>query len=146
MPVPAEALSVHQFALTIDGKSLGIFTQCTGLALSVEVDEVLDGGFNDAPVYLAHRIRYPPLVVSRPVSTDSPRWCRWVQESVRTRQKPLTGEITCLSSGQQPVATWELDGVMAVAWRGPTLDARGGGVAMEEIEFVHGGFRPRLVG
>ncbi|MEU2834787.1 phage tail protein [Streptomyces lavendulae] len=145
MPSRADVLSVHQFSLTIDGKNLGLFTQCTGLALSVEVDVVIDGGFNDSPMYLPNRITYPPLVVSRPVSKDSPTWSRWVQESVQKQLKPLTGEITCLGSSTEPVAGWELEGVMPVAWRGPTLDARGGGVAMEEIEFVHSGFRSKPV-
>ncbi|MEJ8632141.1 phage tail protein [Streptomyces sp. MS2.AVA.5] len=142
MSADAQALSAHHFSLKIDGRSLGLFTQCTGLALAVEVDVVTDGGFNDAPVYLPTRITYPPLVVSRPVSRESPKWCRWVQETVRQR-RPLTGEITCMGVGNERVATWELLDVMPVAWRGPALDARGGGVAMEEIEFVHGGFLPQ---
>ncbi|WP_411139844.1 phage tail protein [Streptomyces sp. x-80] len=143
MPPDKEVLSIHQFSLTIDGKSLGIFTSCTGLALSVVVDEVLDGGFNDSPVYLPHRVTYPPLVVSRPITRDSPKWSQWVQESVQKQPKPLTGEIACLGRGNEAVATWELQDVMPVAWRGPSLDARGGSVAMEEIEFVHRGFRPK---
>ncbi|MFE9221462.1 phage tail protein [Streptomyces lavendulae] len=139
-----QGVSVHQFSLRIDEKDLGLFTQCTGLALSVEVDEVMDGGFNDSPVYLPHRIKYPPLVVARPISKDSPKWCKWVQESVRRKAKPLTGTVSCLSGDGTALATWNLVNVMPVAWRGPTLDARGGGVAMEEIEFVHGGFRPEI--
>ncbi|MGW1076938.1 phage tail protein [Streptomyces sp. NPDC002537] len=138
-----EPISVHRFSLTIDGKDLGLFTECTGLALAVEVDEVVDGGINDSLVYLPTRIKYSPLVVARPVNEDSPRWSQWVQESVQQQAKPLTGHIACLGEDNKPVATWELLNVTPVAWRGPSLHAAGGGVAMEEIEFVHRGFLPQ---
>ncbi|MGW6412622.1 phage tail protein [Streptomyces vinaceus] len=143
MAAESQPLSVHNFSLKIDGMSLGLFTRCTGLALAVEMDKVRDGGYNSAPTYLPCGIIYAPLVVSRPVSKESPKWCRWVQETVRER-KLLTGEIACLGPGKERVATWELLDVMPVAWRGPALDASSGGIAMEEIEFVHGGFLPQV--
>lgn len=139
MPGEHRVTAVSRFSLSIDGKDLGLFTRCSGLALSVEVDEVVEGGINESPVHLNTRIRYAPLVVTRPVTAASMDLCQWVQESVRKPSR-LTGQITCLSESGNEVAKWELRDVMPVAWRGPSLDAAGGSVAMEEIEFVHGGF------
>lgn len=136
-----QVIPVHRFSLTIDGKSLGMFSRCTGLALSVEVDEVVEGGVNDSPNHLNTRIRYAPLVLTRPVSKLSMEACQWVQNSVR-RADRRTGQISCLGEDGAVVAKWDLFNVMPVAWRGPALDAAGGGVALEEIEFVHSGFFP----
>ncbi|WP_411129944.1 phage tail protein [Streptomyces sp. x-19] len=133
------AITVNRFSLTIDGKDLGLFTRCSGLALSVEVDEVVEGGINESPVHLNTRIRYAPLVVTRPVAAATMDLCQWVQESVR-RPDRLTGQISCLGTNGEEVAKWELRDVVPVAWRGPTLDAGSAGIATEEIEFVHGGF------
>lgn len=139
MPGEHRVTAVNHFSLSIDGKDLGLFTRCSGLALSVEVDEVVEGGVNESPVHLNSRITYAPLVVTRPVSEASMDLCQWVQESVR-RPSRLTGQITCLGDSGRKIAQWELRDVMPVAWRGPSLDAAGGAIAMEEIEFVHGGF------
>ncbi|MGW1194840.1 phage tail protein [Streptomyces sp. NPDC002536] len=138
MPLETNVTPINQFSLSIDGKDLGLFTRCRGLALSVEVDEFAEGGVNDSLIHLNTRIRYAPLVVTRPVSRAPVDLCQWVQESVR-KPSLSTGQIACLS-GKEEVAKWELRNVMPVAWRGPTLDAAGGAAAMEEIEFVHGGF------
>lgn len=137
----AQAISVHRFALSIDGKNLGFFSRCTGLALSVEVDKVAEGGINDSPTYLNNRITYSPLVLTRPITGKSMEACQWVQDSVRKADR-RTGQISCIGEDGKTVAKWDLLDVMPVAWRGPSLDAAGGGVAMEEIEFIHSGFFP----
>ncbi|MFC5722287.1 phage tail protein [Streptomyces gamaensis] len=138
MPAESKVTTVSRFSLSIDGKDLGLFTRCSRLALSVEVDEVAEGGINDSLMHLNTRIRYAPLVVTRPVSTTPVDLCEWVQESVR-KPSLSTGQITVLD-GTRAVAKWELRNVMPVAWRGPDLDAADSAAAMEEIEFVHGGF------
>ncbi|MDJ0466197.1 phage tail protein [Streptomyces sp. H27-C3] len=131
----------HRFSLTIDGKRFEFFTRCTGLALSVDLDEFVEGGISDSLVHLPKHIRYAPLVLTRPVTGLTMETCRWVQESVR-RPTRRTGRIACLDASGAQVAKWDLLNVMPVAWRGPTLDAEGTQLAMEEIELVHEGFLP----
>ncbi|MFI9650022.1 phage tail protein [Streptomyces sp. NPDC052040] len=129
---------INRFSLSIDGEELGLFTRCSGLALSVEVDEVAEGGINDSLVHLNARITYASVVMTLPVGAARRDLCQWVQDSVR-KPSLSTGQIACLD-GRRSVIAWELRDVMPVAWRGPNLDAAGSTAAMEEIEFVHGGF------
>lgn len=139
MPDEPDASPINQFSLSIDGEELGLFTRCSGLALSVEVDEVVEGGVNESAIHLNTRIKYAPLVVTRAVSRNSKDLCQWVQKSV-SEPSLSTGQIACLDQKGKEVAKWELRDVLPVAWRGPSLDAAGGAIAMEEIEFVYGGF------
>ncbi|MFE0104598.1 phage tail protein [Streptomyces sp. NPDC059009] len=136
-----QTTAAHRFSLTIDGKRFEFFTRCTGLALSVDLDEFVEGGISDSVVQLPRHITYSPLVLARPVTRLTMETCRWVQESVR-RPTRRTARIACLNAADAEVARWDLLNVMPVAWRGPALDAEGTHLAMEEIELVHEGFLP----
>ncbi|MGW8953867.1 phage tail protein [Streptomyces sp. NPDC055709] len=138
-----QPISSGSFSLTFpnadDEDRLGVFTGLSGLSLWMEGDELYEGGVNESPHYLTTHIRYKPLVLSRPVSQFTPKTCAWVLDNMRT-PKPRTGEITFRDSGDSPIATIEFLSLLPVAWRGPTLDTMNPQVAVEEIEFVHGGF------
>jgi phage tail-like protein len=55
-------------------------------------------------------------------------------------QGPSSGKITLRDSMLQEVASWELQNVMPVSWKGPGLDANGKTVAIETLDLVHEGF------
>ncbi|MGW1076362.1 phage tail protein [Streptomyces sp. NPDC002537] len=140
-----EVLAVHKFSLSIDKNHWGFFTQCTGLACSVVLDEFSDGGVNDSLRYLPKHLTYPPLTLTRPLTADAMRTCEWVQETARKAQR-ITMGIACLDSSGKTVLQWDLLNAMPVAWRGPILDAGGGGKPMEEVEIIHEGFISGLPG
>ncbi|MFZ3491962.1 phage tail protein [Streptomyces sp. 5.8] len=118
---------------------LSIFTGLSGLSLWMEGDELYEGGVNDSPYYLPTRIRYKPFIVSRPVSSRTARTCKWVIDSLNN-PKPRTGKITLRDAAGKPISEIELLRLHPVAWRGPELDTSAPQTAMEQIEFVHGGF------
>ncbi|MFD3944869.1 phage tail protein [Streptomyces sp. NPDC058579] len=136
-----QSTTAHKFFLTIDGKSFDFFTRCTGLGLSVDLDEFDDGGFNESPIHLPKSIRYSNIVLARPVTQLTMDTCQWVQRAA-TNSERTTGQIRCLGSNDVEVAKWDLLNVMPVAWRGPVLDAESTHVPMEEIELAHEGFFP----
>ncbi|MFD9634239.1 phage tail protein [Streptomyces violascens] len=137
----SKPLAINRFRLSLQGPDgdIGWFTRCAGLAMSMEVDEVVEGGLNNSPTYLNTRIKYTPLTLSRPVSKDTLRMCKWVQDNL-ARPDPKPGHISCLDSDDKEVATWDLLDLRPVAWRGPTLDTSASDYAVEEIDFVHSGF------
>ncbi|WP_370424171.1 phage tail protein (plasmid) [Streptomyces sp. QH1-20] len=138
----AQPLPTHRFQLSFHGPKGEIcddFTGCTGLAMSMEVDEVIEGGHNTSPTYLNTRIKYTPLTVSRLVSKDTLQMCKWVQDNL-TNPDPKPGYVAILGPDEKKVASWELLDLRPVAWRGPTLNTSTSTCAVEEIDFVHGGF------
>ncbi|MFF4606434.1 phage tail protein [Streptomyces sp. NPDC001339] len=135
----ADPGTTHRFRLAIDGTDLGVFTRCTGLACTVEVEEYTEGGRNDSAWYLPRRITYPPLVLSRPVTADAEKTSQWVLNAVNdTRQR--TGQIASLSATGSVLAKWDLLNVVPVSWSGPNFDTAAPDAAMEVLEIVHHGF------
>jgi phage tail-like protein len=59
---------------------------------------------------------------------------QWIQDA-RTNgvdaRKDVT--ITLRDEAQQPVQSWKLRGVVPLKYTGPTLAAKGGDIAMEEL-------------
>ncbi|MER5561295.1 phage tail protein [Streptomyces sp. NPDC002506] len=139
LPVDSGLLVTNRFRISIDGAPRGRFALCKGLAMSMEVEEFIEGGNNDSPVYLNTFIRYSPLTLTRLVSEGSVGRCKWVQESL-ANPDPKTGEIALMDANNNNVATWKLLDMRPIAWRGPILDASTGDAALEEIDFAHSGF------
>ncbi|MFE5826867.1 phage tail protein [Streptomyces erythrochromogenes] len=143
--VDDEPTTLGRFNLTFrgakDGELLGSFTKISGLNMWMEGDEVWEGGNNTASHHLPTRIRYKPLIISRTLSRkySAGTWA-WVFSNLG-KQQPGTGQITVLGSDKKGFITFEFDYLVPVAWRTPTFDTANHQVALEEIEFVHRGFK-----
>ncbi len=67
-----QTLAVTFFTVAIPGvtDALGLFYDCSGLEMSVDVLEYREGGNNDFVHHLPGRVQYPNLVLSRGVTND----------------------------------------------------------------------------
>ncbi|MFE3553427.1 phage tail protein [Streptomyces sp. NPDC059193] len=120
---------------------IGRFTGLEGLSLWMEGDELYAGGDNESSHYLPTRMKYKPLVVSRPPCDATPAVCQWVIDNMKNPQ-PRTGEVRIyMQDPTSPMFVIEFYDLVPVAWRGPKLTTDGLIVASEEIEFVHRGFK-----
>jgi phage tail-like protein len=136
----------YQFSLTIDGKEVGAFTECTGLSVQVDVEEVKEGGQNQFTHKLPGRMKWPNLVLKRGV-TDTDELFDWFRKTSGDgfagegdKLKRGTASVTLLDAKKSPVRSWKFDGAFPVRWAGPTLAATSKDVAMEELEIAHHGF------
>jgi len=134
------AVSVS-FIVQIDDASLGHFQSCEGLGLEVVIEQREEGGNNGFVWQLPTRIKYGNVKLSRPVGKDSAKLTAWLC-SFATGVKRQTATITALTGDCDPVATWNLGGVIPVRWSGPSLNADSPKVAMETVELAHHGFLP----
>ncbi|MCL6302586.1 phage tail protein [Streptomyces kronopolitis] len=136
---PVDPGATHRFRLVIDGVDLGVFTGCTGLSCTVEVEEYAEGGRNDSMWYLPKRVRFPPLALTRPLTAEAEKTSQWVLDVVNdSRQR--TGHIAALSASSTIVAKWDLLNVVPISWSGPNFDVSAPTVATEVLEIVHHGF------
>lgn len=135
----SEILTGHKFSLSVDQKLWGFFTRCTGLACVIALDELDVGGMNESLSHLPRHLTYPPLTLTRPLTAEAMKTCKWVQQTARHPRRITLG-IACLDAKNNPVAQWDVLNAMPVAWRGPVLDAGGDGEAVEELKIVHEGF------
>jgi phage tail-like protein len=159
MTGPAELVQSFRFQvdLTITEpqpgwpSSLGIggFSECSGLTLEADVKEILEGGFNFGIVRRVGRVKLEPIVLKRGMflkddgSTDSTLW-DWLSATIYGLL-PIPrydGRVTVRDpSDQRVTATWCFDRGLPIKVAGPSLNAKTGEVAIEELHIAHEGLR-----
>lgn len=128
----------------------GGFSECSGLGLEADVKEYLEGGRNDGVIRRVGRVKLVPLVLKRGMflpdedgGADRALW-DWITGMVSGVQPVprYDGEIEVHDpSGDRVVARWVFDRALPLKVNGPTLNARTGEIAIEELHLAHEGLR-----
>jgi phage tail-like protein len=133
-----------------DTLGTGGFAECSGLELEADVKEYLEGGRNDGVVRRVGRVKLVPLVLKRGMFVasggdyaDSAIW-KWLQGMVAGRL-PIPrygGQIKVYDPRMgRVVGRWTFDEGLPVKVTGPTLNAKTGEIAVEELHIAHEGLR-----
>ena len=136
---------VGKFIFKIGALQIGSFTEVTGLGVSIDVEELMEGGQNAYTHKLLGRMRWPNIVLKRGL-TDSNALFKWLLNfsgdgfSKTNKVSPETGSISVLTPKGEPFRTWSLVDVKPVKWTGPRLAASSRDLAIEELEVCHSGF------
>ncbi|GLZ42718.1 phage tail protein [Actinokineospora sp. NBRC 105648] len=128
------------FRLAIGGADLGAFHTCAGLGAQVEVEQYAEGGNNGFTWQLPTRITWSNITLSRPVTADTTKISRWLEQLTR-RVEPKNGEIVALQPNLTPIARWQVLGIVPVSWQGPSFDPSAPQAAVETLEIAHEGLR-----
>jgi phage tail-like protein len=141
-----ELPTTASFLFEVDGTQIGVFSQVSGLEVGVEVATYKEGGENGYVHLLPGRMSWPHIVLRRGV-TDSDALFTWMNKSAgagyaanNNSLSRSTGAITVIANDGTRLRAWELQGVFAVRWRGPSFDARSTDPLYEELELAHHGF------
>jgi phage tail-like protein len=129
------------FAVSIDGKDLGMFDSCEGLGVEVVLEQREEGGNNGFVWQIPTRLKYSNIKLSRPLGPDTMKVARWFA-SMTGGVKRRTATIVAKANDETVVATWSLADVVPVRWSGPSLNLDSPKVAMETVEIAHHGFLP----
>ena len=137
---------VGKFIFKIGALQIGAFTEVTGLGVSIDVEELMEGGQNAYTHKLLGRMRWPNIVLKRGL-TDSNALFTWLLKfsgegfnGAANKIKPETGSISVVTPKGEPFRTWSLVDVKPVKWTGPRLAASSRDLAIEELEVCHSGF------
>ena len=135
-----------KFTFEIDGTTIGAFTEVAGLAVTLDVEELPEGGQNGFTHKLLGRMKWPNLVLKRGL-TDTDALFAWLMEcsgAGLTKNgnviTPRNGKVTVLDAKGRVVRTWTLLNAKPVKWTGPKLAASSRDLAIEELEVCHDGF------
>jgi phage tail-like protein len=137
------------FLVKIDGQEIGHFTEVNGLELSIEVEEVEEGGVNSFVHKLPGRMSWPNITLKRGI-TQSDNLLAWMQKS---SGDGFTGEgdkvtrstmgITMLSQSGSPLREWSVEGAIPIKWTGPSFASSDDDAPSEELEIAHHGFQAK---
>lgn len=127
------------FHVTIDHADMGVWTECSGLTATYDVQEYEEGGQNRFAHQLPGRLKYANIQLKRPLDGQSGAVAAWFA-SVQAASARSTASITAMDGNLQEVTSWSLVDVIPVKWTGPSFTATATDVAVEELELAHHGF------
>jgi phage tail-like protein len=138
--------STSNFLFEVDGESIGVFAEVSGLEVHVEAVTYAEGGENGYVHKLPGRLTWPNIVLRRGV-TNSDALFAWVRktagpgfEANHDKLERATAAITLIADDGTRLRSWEMQGAFAVRWTGPAFAAGHDGPVTEELEIAHHGF------
>jgi len=138
--------NTSNFLFEVDGQTIGLFGEISGLEVNVETVTYAEGGENGFVHKLPGRLTWPNIVLRRGI-TNSDTLFTWVNktagpnfESNTDKLTRHTAAITLVGSDGTRLRSWTIQGAFAVRWSGPKLAVDSGEGASEELELAHHGF------
>ncbi|MDQ1706417.1 MAG: hypothetical protein QOF18_2783 [Frankiaceae bacterium] len=148
-PLGGDAQLANRFLLEVDGVQIGVFKSVSGLSLSIQTEEVQEGGENGYVHKLPGRMTWPNLVFKRGV-TQGDVLFQWINKvsgegfsAQHNKVDRHTGAVTVVGYDGTRLRSWSLDGVFPVRWSGPAFDSDSNAALEEELEIAHHGFHVR---
>lgn len=138
--MPDRTAPYHQFNFLVNlgtrdpQTALGGFSDVSGLTTELVVSEYRNGNEKENHVRKVpglHKVGDVTLKRGIVNSDDLWEWIKQARDNGVDAQKDVV--ITLLDEARQPVETWKLRGVVPMKYTGPTLAAKGGDIAMEEL-------------
>ena len=126
------------FKIEIQGRTIGRFAECTGLAVEYDVMEYAEGGNNEYVHQLRGRVLYPNVTLRRGVTYEDELLQWFYADESPSERSDVT--ITLLDALGATIRHFALTGALPVRWTGPTATTGSGGVATESLEIAHRGF------
>jgi len=137
-----DPLPVSSFHLDISGQITGTFRECSGLGSESEIMEHKAAAQNgQVRVYkIPGNLKYENIVLKRGVTDDMQVW-EWRKkvEDGHVDEAHMTGIITMFDQTNTPLAEWTFENAWPVKVSGPTLNAAGNDIAIEELHIAHEG-------
>ena len=144
-----QRVTAATFLVEVDGVEIGRFMEISGLEVSVETQDVQEGGQNSFVHHLPGRMTWPNIRLKRGV-TQSNGLLAWLNkasgEQFAANGNKLarsTAAITLVGPSGDRLRAWEFDGAFPVKWTGPNFSVNATDMAIEELEITHHGFRAR---
>ena len=114
------------------------FSDCDGLELTMEVKTIREGGSNDRQVRLAGPAAFGQLTLKRGMSTDSFELWNWMTDCIANPGKRAQATVVLFAAdGVTERARVLLQRCLPVKLKAPALNAREGGIAVEELQLAY---------
>jgi phage tail-like protein len=127
------------FAVEIDQKVVGGFSEVSGLDFESAVETFREGGVLLHEQQLAGPTKFPSRLVLKRGVTDATLLWNWHQDITRGRITRKDVSIVLLDSTGSEQRRWSFREAAPVKWVGPQFRATSSEVAVETLELVHKG-------
>jgi phage tail-like protein len=144
-----QRVTAATFLVEVDGTEIGRFMEISGLEVTVETEEIAEGGQNSFVHKVPGRMTWPNITLKRGI-TQSDGLLKWLNKSSGEQFSAngnkiarSTAAITLMGPGGERLRSWDIDGAFPVKWTGPSFAVTSNEMAVEELEITHHGFRAR---
>lgn len=117
---------------------LGGFQECSGLDLSLQIEEHKEGGRNGEILYFPTRSQWGQITLKKGVGALTSLW-DWSYSFVEGKGKRRDGLIVLLTDLHVPNNIWYFRRGLPVKYAGPTMNAQQSVVAIEAMTIAHEG-------
>lgn len=117
---------------------LGGFSECSGLEMSMKVEDYNEGGNNATVLKFPGRMSWGNLTLKKGVGSSSALW-DWGYGFVVGKGKRRDGLVVLLNELHVPNNIWFFRRGLPLKYSGPSLNATQSSVAIESIEIAHEG-------
>lgn len=118
--------------------ALGGFSECTGLEMSLDIEEYKEGGRNGGALNFPTRVKWSRITLKKGVGAGAALW-DWHYGFVEGNGKRRDGIIILQNDLHIPNNIWYFRRALPVKYTGPSLNASQNSVAIEAIEIAHEG-------
>jgi phage tail-like protein len=143
MAEPAPPFNAFNFTVEIypDGKSdplaKAAFAECDGLEITQDVKTIRAGGANDRAYRAPGVINYANLSLKRGITDNFDLWT-WFADSIADPFLRANAEVVMFADdGVTECARFQLSRCIPAKLKAPPLNAKDGGVAIEEFELSY---------
>ena len=118
--------------------NISCFQEVSGLSISINTTDVVEGGLNSTTRKLINGTSYPNIVLKRGLCSNS--MYEWINGFVTgSNIKRLSGDIRLLDDKGNAVKVFRFTRGIPVKWTGPTLNVMDDNIATETLEIAHEG-------
>jgi phage tail-like protein len=129
----------YNFLVEIDGITRAGFRECSGLDSSSAVIEYREGSDRSLTSRkLPGMVSYPNVTLSRGVTDDAELWA-WRDQAAQGSVVRRNGSIVLLDDTGTEKLRWNFREGWPARWSGPSFNATGGDIAIEQLEIAHEG-------
>ena len=118
--------------------TVGGFSECSGLEMTMQVEEYKEGGNNGQVLKFPGRVAWSNITLKKGIGTNTALW-DWHYGFVEGRGRRRDGIIMLLDDLHHPNTIWRFHGGLPVKYTGPALNAKENNVAIEALEIAHEG-------
>ena len=127
-------------ASAITTATQGGFSECSGLEVSMNVEEYREGGNNATVLRFPSGMKWTNLRLRSGLALSDDLWL-WHYAFTQGKVQRRDGIIALQDEQHLPVKIWKFTRGLPVKWTGPSMNAAQGQVAIQEIEIAHEGLQ-----
>jgi phage tail-like protein len=135
----SDAVPICRFYVQIEGMSQAVFTEASGLAMEMTVEDVEEGGNNDFVHKMPGRCKVGNLTLKRGMATSN-EFLIWSRDIAHGKMNTRNVSVVLYNVDGTQFMRWEFKNAFPVKWSGPQFKADDKASAIETLELAHDGF------